>query len=283
MSAFKYVYVKGLGARGHTRKTMEERFLTFEQVQQVLDAAVESKNQFNQNWYRDYAAIFMGYSFGLRIGEVRLLERRHFSELASKQVAHLPTLKQRERIPVVCAGTLSDGRRCGKRVRVSVTHAGGEWPCPRCGHLNKVEQPKRAISLLVPEKDPPIIETQTIEFVLDYMENYMRPEQRYFFPNNKGLPMSERHMARIFQTHTIAAGFSPKYSFHALRHGRGSRIWNLFKDRVMVRDSLRQKSTAMADVYSHMDPDEIKRAKRALERRSFTPIKRTDNHNETGR
>lgn len=272
--AWRYLRSKGLGVRGHVHKTRTEKFLESAQVKAMLDSCTASRDEFNANWFRDYAAIYMGYSFGLRIGEARLLERRHFSDLASQEVAHIPTLKQWERVPYVCA-------KCEKRCRVSSDKINAEYKCPRCGQKNLVKPPRgRPVSQDIPERDPPVIEGQVVDFVLDYLERGMRPDQVYLFEGRPGKHLSEGYLSRIFNTHAARAGLSNKYSWHSFRHGRASKLWSMFKNLILVRDSLRQKTTAMAEVYAHMDTDEINRTRKKLERggieheipASITPI-----------
>src|SRR5208282_5662943 len=103
---------------------------------------------------------------------------------------------------------------------------------------------------------------------------YMRPDQSWLFESVPNRHISRCLMGRIFNTHAIAAGISPKYSWHSLRHGRASKLFSMFKNLILVRDCLRQKSTKMAELYSHMDPDETREMQKALDKKSFAPLKK---------
>jgi integrase len=257
-----YLRSKGLGVRGHVRKTDREKYLIDSEVKAILDAIEETRNRFNKNWRRDYAAIYLGYMFGLRIGEVILLERRHFDEI-DHDIAKIPTLKQRARVKYHC-------NKCGKNARVMASRANQKWPCPRCGAKNVVRPPREAISTDVPEKEPPVIEEQVVEFVIDYIA-HMRPDQQYLIESRPGKRASPSYLSRIFNTYLVAAGLTPKYSWHALRHGRASKLFNMFKNMIMVRDCLRQKSTQMAEFYSHLDPEEAQETRKILSKSGFQP------------
>lgn len=261
----RYLQDKGLGVKGHVRKTNREKFLTEQEVKSLLDAVEATRDQFNKNWRRDYAAIYLGFMFGLRIGEVVILERRHFDEI-DHDVAKIPTLKQRERVRYTCT-------KCHKVARVAISRIGQKFPCPRCGHNNIIKQPKIPITNLngIPEKEPPIIEEQVVEFVMDYVGNHMRPDQKYLIETFPGQHISTSYLSRIFNTYLIAAGLSNKISWHALRHGRASKLFRMFKNMIMVRDCLRQKGTQMAELYSHLDPEEALENRRILSKSSFTP------------
>jgi integrase len=264
MASFKYLKNKGLGKRVEP-KSLRETFLTDAEVKKILAAVEQSKDKFNSNWYRDYAAIYLGFMFGLRVTEACMLERRHFDEIASKEAAHIPTLKQAPRIPYNCF-------KCSKRTRVSAERIGQEFPCPRCGAMNLVVHPRRPISMLVPEKDPPVIEGEVVDFVVEYLEKHMRPDQRWLFESRPGVRISSVLMGRIFNTHAAAAGLSPILSWHSLRHGRAAVLYSTFKNLILVRDCLRQKTTKMAERYAHLDLEELQKTKAVLNRRAFKTV-----------
>lgn len=249
------------------RKTYREKFLTDAEVKALLDAVEATRQKFNKNWRRDYAAIYLGYMLGLRIGEVVLLERRHFDEI-EQDIAKIPTLKQRERVKYSCS-------KCHKRTRVAANRVGSDWPCPRCNHKNFVRAPKNEVSSEIPEKEPPVIEEQVVEFVTDYITNHMRPDQKYLIETKPGRHISPSYLSRVFNTYLMAAGLSPKISWHALRHGRASKLFRMFKNIIMVRDCLRQKGTQMAEFYSHLDPEEAAETRKILSRSTFTPTMTT--------
>jgi len=251
-----YIRKKGY-KKGNTKvkKIDPEKFLSAEQVAQILDAVVRSDEP---NKRRDHAAIYLGYHFGLRVGEACLLERDTFRHI-DRGIAHIRTLKNIERIPYYCHNP-----ECNRRRRVAAYRAGSEFPCAHCGTVNKVPVPHRVIDKNPPEKEPPIIESQVCDYVKDYLDNVMRPNQRWLFESSPSVHMSSRQLSRVFNTYLELAGLPSIYSWHALRHGRGVLIWERFQDPVMVRDMLRQKSISSAEIYMHMSPQRIEEARQKL-------------------
>jgi len=82
----------------------------------------------------------------------------------------------------------------------------------------------------------------------------MRPEQTCLFESSPGRQLNKDHLRAIFNSYVMLAGLNRKYSWHALRHGRGVLIMDQFEDLVMVRDSLRQKSLSAAEFYVNLSP-----------------------------
>jgi integrase len=265
--AMPYLQSKHMGRRGHVKKTDVERVVTEAQWRRLLEVCEQSKEDFNANWKRDYTALYLGYMLGLRIGEAVLLERNHFSDLEKLDVVRLPTLKQSERIQYVC-------RSCKRKCRVKSDRMGTAFTCS-CGTEGTV--PKLAgfkPHIGAVEMDLPFVEEQTVGYLIDYIQNHMRPDQRWFFesPKNPKCHISTSHMSRIFNTYAEAAGLSKKYSWHSLRHGRGVRVWSLFKDLVMVKGALRHRNIAAAQIYAGLDPETKADYKKKMERVAFDPL-----------
>ena len=65
--------------------------------------------------------------------------------------------------------------------------------------------------------------------------------------------VSLRHANRLFKRVVLAAGLNPKFSFHALRHYRGLRLWQSTKDMKFVQLQLRHASMRHTPRYVHMD------------------------------
>lgn len=85
----------------------------------------------------------------------------------------------------------------------------------------------------------------------------MPAELRFLFPGRAaGSHISVTHAERVFKDCARAAGLSPAYTFHSLRHYRGVQLWRATKDNECVRRQLRHKSGASASVYIHMDEEE---------------------------
>ena len=260
-----------MGCRGHVKKTKAERVLSQDQWKSVLAAVEANKIKF-RHWKRDYTALYLGMMFGLRIGEVILLERRQFDDLEASETAHLPTLKQSERILVICRGTF-EGEPCGKKVRLRADRGGGTFLCPRCSTKGIVPTPKVPLHTGVVEKDPPVIEESVIAYVADYLENHMRKDQRWLFEGKPGYHISSSYLSRIFNTYCQLAGIPAKYSFHSLRHGRGVVIWSRFGDLRMVAGCLRQQSMKSAEIYADLDKEKLDQYKQKLNRVAFNPLK----------
>lgn len=209
---------------------------------------------------RDHCAIYLGYYLGLRIGEAAILARDSFRMLSDDGTALIRTLKQTARIRHTCA-------RCERSCRVSAGRIGQNHTCPRCGEVNPVRKPYgKEIDPTPPEKSPPVVERPVRNYILDYMTNVMRLGQDWFFEAQSPEHVSTRQLSRIFATYVHAAGLSLNYSWHALRHGRGMYLWTRFKDVLMVRDGLRQKSITSAEIYAHFDPATLEGYLDVLER-----------------
>lgn len=285
--AFKYLITKGIGKRGHVEGKSQSKEWSFEQKQvyAMLREVEKSKDEFNENWLRDYALLYLAYGFGLRVGEVVQLERRHFRDIID-MVVHLPTLKKSKKIVYRCTGEV-DGEKCTRVVRVKRDRAGKDFTCVRCGTKGKIPVPEWIKDNSTPERDVPYIEEETIQFVVDYMKA-MRPDQKFFFesPKFKNKDASgdqaatpARHLSvvtacRIMYTFLARAGLSNKFSFHAFRHGRGKRIFSVMKDFKSVMENLRHDSIKMSARYAAIDEDMKEEAKKKLKRSAaFSPIR----------
>lgn len=263
-----YRQSKGLPARGQLTKHRSERSFTDEQMKRILEACEATAHTFNRNWKRDYTAIYLGWMFGLRIGEVVLLERNHFRDLERYDTAHLPTIKQRPKMKVQCP-------TCKRNYSIMVNKAGTEYYCRKCeGKFLVPRAPDDAWKQRVVEKDPPIVEGPVVEYALDYIKNWMRPDQRWLFENRSKEHLSEAHMSRILSTYQGMAGIPPIYSWHAMRHARGIKVWRTMHDLVAVRDCLRHASVSTAEIYAHLDPEDAKAYRKKLEKTTFNPLKR---------
>lgn len=265
---FKYVQTKKLG-RGHCHKSKSERALSELQWRAVLDAAEDSQHEFNQHWKRDYTAIYLSFMLGLRIGEVSILERKHCRELlAGGETIHLPTLKQSERLPFRCKNG-----DCLRKVRVKAEYAGKPYECSKCGTKSIVPHPGKSLVMGVVEKDPGFLEEATIAYILDYIKDHMRPDQRWFFEGRrKGYHVSVSNLSRIFNTFAQRAGLSNKYSWHSLRHGRGVTLYSHTHEVEAVREGLRHKHLKTAEIYIGLDAELKGQYKKTLNKAAFDPL-----------
>jgi len=245
-----YVRNKNL-SEPHPEKLWSERCLTPEQVSHVLEKVKKSKHK---NARRDHCAIFLGYHLGLRAGEAAILERECFRQIEDGTVL-IRTLKSVPRIAMNCG-------QCSRRSRVSAHKSGKTHYCTQCGHGTKV--PETETDFVPPEKSPPVVETHALNYIRDYLE-WLPRAQRWLFEGQPGYHLSTRMLNYIFGTYAKKAGLSAKSSWHALRHARGSFIWERFKDQVLVRDTLRQKSLSAAEIYMHMSQSKRDEYRRVLD------------------
>ena len=269
-----YQNSKNLGDRRWDKKAPFEFALPQEAWASML-AACERVRDVNPLWRRDHAAIFLGGALGLRVGETCLLERNNFRDLQQHDVCYIPTLKQSERIPFACKHTDANGNPCGRKCRVQSSRADQDFPCPRCGKLSRVARPKGKVHTGILEKPVEIIEAPTSNYILDYIESHMRPDQRWLFEGrSKGYHMASGSMGRIFNSYLLEAGLNPKLSYHSLRHLRGVRVWSTLKDMKAVQHALRHKSIAASQIYADIDADKRKAYKEQLEDGAFDPFKK---------
>lgn len=221
-----------------------------------LLACVERLNK--PKWKRDHCGIFLGYYLGLRCSETVILERNSFRFLNDGQVM-LRTKKQVPRIALNCS-------HCGRRWRISgrlIKEGRASAHCPRCNVAATVPAGIN-INLDPPEHSVPAVETK----VLDYVEAYlaqMRPDQRWLLESRPGTRLSSVQLRKIFNSYAQLCGLPREYSYHSLRHGRGVLVWERFKDLVMVKGMLRQKSLSSAEVYMHLSPDVKRQYQAALD------------------
>jgi integrase len=148
-------------------------------------------------------------------------------------------------------------------------------------HLQHIGQEVIMIPTLKQKKKrktdaPPEIMIRDIEpEVIKYLQWYLgrHGEQHWMFPNayHPKKHMSEWSLNQMFATYAAAAGLPPEYSWHALRHGRGMTVWNATKDLKAVQALLRHKTVAMAERYSHMDPEKKAERLSSLSSRFISP------------
>lgn len=253
-----YLKTKGL-LSGQNPKTERERYLLPSEVRKILAAiqadGVGDKPR-NPDWRRDHAAVFLGYYLGLRCGEAVLLERQHFRDL-SKGVVYVPTLKSGERLRVVCRG-------CGKAQTVASRRSGQAYKC-RCGESTVVKATAKATADGPVEKVPAVIEASVLRYAKSYLEQL--PDKRWLLYSNHGDGhLKVRQLNTVFSTYASRAKLSAKYSWHALRHGRGVALWASTRDQVVVRDGLRQRSLDSTARYVHLDPIRKHRLEEGLDK-----------------
>ena len=254
-----YLKTKGL-LSGQNPKTERERYLLPAEVSRILAAiqadAVGNPPR-NPDWRRDHAAVFLGYYLGLRIGEAVLLERQHFRDVG-KGVIYVPTLKSGIRLRVVCRG-------CGKTQTVAADRSGEHYKCSKCGTATAVKAPTKTTPSGPVEKVPAVIESSVLRYAKAYLT--VLPDKRWLLYSNVGDDhLRVRQLNNIFGTYVVRAKLSLKYSWHALRHGRGVALWASTRDQVVVRDGLRQRSLNSTARYVHLDPIRRRRLEEGMDR-----------------
>ncbi len=274
-----YVHSKGVGRVQRGQKKVDGiKALRLEDFRLLLDT-VEASAPTNPKWKRDHAMISIAAGLGMRRGELRLFERKHFADLERDGVVHCPTLKQSEKIKFVCAGNMHDGQPCMRQCRVKATAAGTTHECYRCGTKRVVPTPKNKLQTGVVLVDIDIVEEFTTAYILNYLNETMRPEQNFLFEadgrwgNLKcDQPISEAHVSQVFNTYLLAAGLDARYSTHCLRHRRGVQLYTQFHDLVAVKTGLRHSSIKTAQFYAGLDEETKQRYREQLSKAEFNPF-----------
>lgn len=220
-----------------------DKFLTLEQAEALLNGVAENRDVFRYP-ERAHAAIFCGYNLGLRISEICLLKRRHFKTLHQGFVA-LPTLKRSQKIRFQCPG-------CHKRFNLAARRGGKNWPCPEC--LTVTELPATHADRHVPDVPIPFIEPDTAAYIESYVEG-MRKDQEYLFERRPRVPCSRQDLWYDFRLAASLAGL-PNVVPHAMRHGRGQRVWTTTHDINTVQACLRHMNPQTSMIYTHMEKAE---------------------------
>jgi hypothetical protein len=187
-----------------------------------------------------------------------LLNRESFRDIKYGQV-HIRTTKQGQRIKYTCP-------RCSRNYKVAARRVGEKHLCSHCGKSSRINPPEgvRIAAAGPPEQSPPVVESAVLGYLQDYLDT-LRPDQEWFFESRPGERLHPVMLRRIFCFYAKQAGLNEKYSWHALRHGRGVFINDKFDDLVMVRDSLRQKSLSAAEFYVNLSPKKQARYQKELD------------------
>jgi site-specific recombinase XerD len=242
---------------GHQRgKTESELVLLPEQVEKIL-RTIENGPAKEHKKIRDYYLVFISYMLGLRISEAAILDRSTFRDVVADPVNGLPlvkTLKRSERIPIICTG-------CGRSSRVAANRDGKIWKCRHCLTDIQVRRPRgRYVQSGPPEISPPEFPTIARKKTLAYLAAIPAEQHWLFVGGDKTKHLHEDHISKIFSRYVALAGLSSKYSFHSLRHGMGSYVWDKTLDQKAVQDTLRQKDLKSSERYMHLN----KRSKEKL-------------------
>lgn len=91
-----------------------------------------------------------------------------------------------------------------------------------------------------------------------------RSLHRELEPKEKLFPMSRRNAQRIFYAACRDAGLKG-YSIHALRHYRGSTLYQATRDLEFTRAQLRHRHIRTTGIYLHTDPGQVRGYLKRLE------------------
>jgi len=239
---------RNIGPGLYPNKVRREKFLTLEEVYAILHAIEKYKEE---RWRRDHAMVFFGFYLGLRVSECSILERDCFKDLKSRGVVYVTRLKRMKRIDWICSNP-----DCRKKLRVSAKRIGKNQTCPKCETITAITSDED-----IPEdremQTIPFVETHVAEYAHEYLDR-MRPDQRYLIESYPGTPCSSRMIRYCFKHYARLAGLSPVISYHALRHGRGAQLYDLFQDQLQVKEMLGHASLHSSEFYMHLTPQKIK-------------------------
>jgi len=121
--------------------------------------------------------------------------------------------------------------------------------------------------LLVPtlkQKGHPVKEVAVDEQTQALLREFAAKQRKeWLFPGLKGNHLSSAWLRLHFKRLVRAAGLNARYSFHALRHFCGLRLWEGTHDLKLVQDQLRHSSMRMSERYVHMsEKDRVKAVKK---------------------
>jgi len=107
---------------------------------------------------------------------------------------------------------------------------------------------------------PVAVDRATKALFREYVLNMPR-SQRWLFESRKlpGCHVSRRHALRVFKEYARLAKLDAAYSFHALRHYRGCKMWKATKDLKFCQSQLRHRQMTTTEKYVHLDEKEAVR------------------------
>lgn len=256
---FDWKKLKGYKPRKNG-KSDSEMFLDTDQIEKILNA-VKNGPAKPEKKKRDWMAIFLGFSLGLRVTETVILDRATFRDIHHPNgMPYVKTLKRSERILIVCPG-------CGVAVRVAASRDGQTWPCKtaRCDTAIPIKKPKsRYIQTGPPEIQSPVFGDLARKHTLEYLDWMPAKQMWLFVGGDMNKHMSSNHLEGVFAQYVSMAGLSPKYSWHSLRHGLGSFLWERTNDQKMVQSALRQKNFNSSERYMDLSKRSKEKALTAI-------------------
>lgn len=104
---------------------------------------------------------------------------------------------------------------------------------------------------------PVAVDSQSRELLKEYLAKLPRG-QRWLFESRKapGKHIGRKTAHRLFKFYAKLAGLNKAYSFHALRHYRGCKIWKATHDLKFCSSQLRHSQMSTTEKYVHLDERE---------------------------
>lgn len=102
---------------------------------------------------------------------------------------------------------------------------------------------------------PVAVDKQTRELFAEYLAKMPRA-QFFLFEGRDQDPIDRKTAHRLFKFYAGLAGLSGAYSFHALRHYRGCKMWKATKDLKFCQSQLRHSQMSTTEKYVHLDERE---------------------------
>lgn len=231
-----------------------DKFLEYEQLERLLKAVEEGPSKHKK---RDWMLLYCGFVLGLRVSECVALSRATFRNVREGPEEGWPLigrLKKASKIPCQCSA-------CGRKWNAKLSRAGTTMKCasPSCDQMVRVIKPVgKRITEGPQEVELRAFHPTSRKKILDYLKE-MPEDQFYLFPGKRDpktgrrTHMAASHAAAIFNRYVLLAGLNPKLSWHSLRHGLGSLIFEKTDGNlVAIKEALGHSSVKTAEIYGHL-------------------------------
>lgn len=197
-------------------KPDRDRFLTRDDFRKLLQAAKQSRNP-----ERDYMLFCLAGNLGLRVSEAVGLRLGDFHFRGQEPFLRIRTAKQR----VETLDDLPLHPTLERAAKLYLVDLGRRARLRFPGVAGKVLVRGRSSLCLFPS------ETSSFR------------------------PLTTRAAEKAFDAAAARAGLRPGFSFHALRHYRGVRVYAETRDVLVVKRLLRHRSLHSSFLYMHLDPE----------------------------
>lgn len=169
---------------------------------------------------------------------------RHLSPDNFKKLLDEATVNLRDYTLIYTAGNL--GLRVGEVVRIKVQDIMDDRVIVPClkrekGRIKRNQLPKSYESKIVSES--------VIKTLNEYRDEY-NPKEWLF--EGRGGHLTERAAQSVFCKYRDRVGLNPAFSFHTLRHARGSAVYEATGDIKAVQIELRHRDIKSSSLYATM-------------------------------